>query len=100
MAQRRQEPPPAGWSKSTIDPMGVVHAFDALRLRIGFTIRAYQYYFGGNGNAVVWAMPAGSDFPEPQDCSLRAGGLLDPPRPPGALDDVMEAIEGDGSPWS
>ena len=100
MAQQRQEPPPAGWSKSTIDPIGVVGAFDALRLRAGFTLRAYQFYEGGNGNAVVWAMPAGSDFPEPQECSLRAGGFLDPPRPASALDDVMAAIEGDGSPWS
>jgi hypothetical protein len=99
-AQQRKEPPPAGWSKSAFDPVGVVNAFDALRLRTGFTIRAYQYYCAGNGHAVVWAMPAGSDFPEPQDCSVRAGGSLEPPRPPGALDDVMEVIEGDGSPWS
>ena len=100
MARQGQERPPAGWSKSAVDPMGVVDAFDALRLRTGFTIRAYQYYFGGNGHAVVWAMPAGSDFPEPQDCSVRAGSPPGRPRPPGALDDVMEVIEGDGSPWS
>jgi hypothetical protein len=99
-ARQGQEPPPAGWSKSAIDPMGVVDAFDALRVRAGFTLRAYQYYCGGNGHAIVWAMPAGSEFPEPQDCSLRAVSVLDRPRPPGALDDVMEVIEGDGSPWS
>lgn len=100
MARQRQEPPPAGWSRSAVDPMGVVGACDALRLRTGFTLRAYQYYFGGNGHAVVWAMPTASPFQPPQDCSLRAGGLLEPPRPPGALDDVMQAIDGDGSPWS
>lgn len=100
MAQQRREPPPAGWSKSAIDPTGVVGAFGALRLRTGFTLRAYQYYFRGNGHAIVWAMPVGSDFPLPQDCCLQAGGSMERPRPPGALDDVMEAIEGDGSPWS
>jgi hypothetical protein len=41
MAQMGQEPPPAGWSKSAIDPMGVVGAFEALRLRSGFILRAY-----------------------------------------------------------
>ena len=99
-ARQGQVPPPAGWSKSAIDPMGVVDAFDALRIRTGFTLRAYQYYCGGNGHAVVWATPAGSDFPEPQECSLREFSVLERPRPPGALDDVMEVVEGDGSAWS
>jgi len=106
---------PEGWSKSDTDPNRLLSVFSSLHLKSGFTLRAYQFRDGGNGNGIVWAAPEDLPFPDPKqyqksDLPLpllspyqldRSGfGLLHPPRPPGALDDVMEAIEGDGTPWS
>lgn len=90
---------PEGWSKSTIDPADTLAVFDVLRLKPGFVLRAYRFREGGNGNGVVWAMPADAGYPEPNECP-RGDGFLSPPKPKGALDDVMDAVEGDGSPWS
>ena len=57
---------PRGWSKSQVEPVEVLKAFPALRLKKGFVLRAYQFREGGNGNAVVWAMPEESPFPSPK----------------------------------
>ena len=59
-----------------------------------------QFREGGDGRGVVWAMPVDADFPEPCDCKKDRKRALQPPRPPAALDNEMEAIDGDGSPWS
>lgn len=99
IAQVPQEGP-NGWSKSTVDPNKVLELFKPLRLRKGFVLRAYQYREEGNGNGVVWAMPIDAEFPEPKDCPTLDSHLLKAPKPSEALDDVMEAIEGDGTPWS
>jgi len=81
--------------------MKLLACFPALRLKKGFALRAYVYRDGfGNGNGLVWAMPADLPFPEPETCPGAEGTFVSPPRPPGALDDFMEAVEGDGSPWS
>lgn len=89
-----------GWSKSPVDPMATLGPFKPLRVKNGFILRAYQYYAGGNGNGVVWAMPADAPFPEPDECPRIEGRFLTPPRPPGALDDLMLAVEGNGTPWA
>ncbi len=91
---------PEGWSKCDADPMQVLAVFTALRLRPGYVLRAYQFRQRGNGNAVVWALPAAAPFPEPQECPRLADRFLAPPCPPGALADFMEAVEGDGTLWS
>jgi len=91
---------PRGWSKTQVEPVEVLKAFSALRLKKGFVLRAYQFREGGNGNAVVWAMPEESPFPDPKECPKLKDAFLEPPRPPLALDDLMEVIEGDGSHWS
>ncbi len=71
--------------------------FEMLRIAPGFTLRAYQYSEGGDGNGFVSAMPAKAPFPEPDECERVNDVFLQPPMPPGALDDVMMAIQGDGS---
>ena len=91
---------PQGWSKCKVEPLEVLKAFPVLHLKNGFVLRAYQFREGGNGNAVVWAMPEDSPFPEPDCCQKLKDAFLEPPRPPEALDDLMEVIEGDGSHWS
>ena len=55
---------------------------------------AYQFREGGDGNGVVWAMPSSAPYPEPEECPRVEEALPEPPRPPGALDDLMDAIEG------
>ncbi len=91
---------PQGWSKSRVDPGKLVELFSPLRLRKGYVLRAYVFREEGNGNGVVWAMPEGADFPAPKDCPTLENHLLKAPKPWDALDDPMEAIEGDGSAWS
>ena len=91
---------PDGWSKSKIDPMKVLAVFPSLQIKNGFVLRAYQYVSGGNGNGVVWGMPEDSDFPEPDECPKQEDTALECPHPPEALEDIMEAIEGDGSDLS
>jgi len=95
---------PQGWTKSSVDPMKLLEVFPCLHLKEGMVLRAYQFREGDNydvnGNAVVFAVPEDLPFPEPEECTESLRGFLSAPRPPGALDDVMEAIDGDGSPWS
>ena len=91
---------PDGWIKSQVEPAEVFKAFSALRLKKGFVLRAYQFRREGNGNAIVWAMPEDSPFPSPKRCPKAENTFLESPMPPLAVDDLMEAIEGDGSHWS
>lgn len=86
---------PAGWSKCELDPMILLGFFYPLRISRGFVLRAYQYRNSAAGYGVVWALPVDADFPEPTSLSPD-----DPPKPEGALEDPMEVVYGDGSPWS
>lgn len=89
-----------GWEQSDVDPMAVLALFPCLRVRSGFVLRAYRFVQGGNGNGIVWAMPSDAPFPAPNDCERLQGSLLEPPRPTGALPEVMSVIESDGTPRS
>jgi len=91
---------PNGWSKSKIDPMKVIDVFPSLKIKKGIVLRAYQYISNGNGNWVVWAMLKNSAFPEPNECHAFKNTALECPRPPEAIEDIMEVIKGDGSELS
>lgn len=91
---------PEGWSRSSVDPMGLLETFRPLRIKAGFVLRAYQFRSGGNGNGVVYAMAADLPFPEPDECEHDLQRFLEPPVPNGALGQIMEAVEGDRSLWS
>jgi hypothetical protein len=99
-ASEAPEECPDGWSISTVDPQQVVAVFKLLRIKDGFALRAYQFREGGNGNGFVWALPVQSALPDPEECPRLERIFLEPPKPPAALDDYMDAIDGDGSPWS
>src|SRR5690606_6300114 len=62
-----------GWSKSSTDPMRLLEVFPTLQLKPGYTLRAYTFASGGNGNGVVWAMPVNAEFPEPELCDQVKG---------------------------
>lgn len=89
---------PEGWSKSRVDPKKVLDLFPKLRLRKGYVLRAYVYRSDGNSNGFVWALPVDAEYPAPADCPRLESHFLKPPKPFDALDDVMEAIEGDDVP--
>jgi hypothetical protein len=89
-----------GWAKSPVDPTKVVPVFVPLHIKDGYTLKAYLFRSGGNGKGYVWAMPTNAEFPEPANCPKVKSGSLDVPKPTTALDDVMEVIQGDDSPWS
>ena len=88
-----------GWSVSDCDPNDLIGVFKALRLKAGFAVHAYEFRSGGNGNGIIWAAPADAPLLAPEDCPKLDDVFLGPPKPPGALP-LMEAIKGDGSPWS
>ena len=92
-----------GWSKSRIDLSDLLRAFQPLSVKPGVVLRAYQFREGGNGRGIVWALPANSEFPEPDCCRLSRHDEqieIDVPRPPAAFASIMAHIEGDGTPWS
>lgn len=88
---------PDGWSKSLVDPMKIVPLFKPLRVKQDYQLKAYQFKEEMNGNGVVWAMPADASFPNPNEIQEDGGTLFRSPKPGKALDNVMEAIEGDRS---
>lgn len=89
-----------GWHKSPQDPMRLLDAFPTLHIKPGFVLRAYQFWESSGANGVVYAMPVDSPFPEPAECCEDVRHLGPSPRPEGVLPDVMEAVQGDDSPWS
>lgn len=88
-----------GWYASAYDANDLIRVFDTLWLKEGFALHAYVYPGGVGGNGIIWAVPADAPLLAPDDCAELEDGWLQPPRPPGAVP-LMQAIEGDGSPWS
>ena len=86
---------PPGWSKCHLDPVVLLGFFHPLRLIPGYVLRAYQYRNRAAGYGAVWALPHNAEFPDPITVTPD-----DPPRPPEALDDPLEAVYGDETPWS
>src|SRR4051794_6540914 len=69
-----------GWQKSRVDPRTLLAVFSSLKP--GYTLRAYSFAEGGNGNAFVYAMPMDAPFPEPETCPRDTSAFLEPPVPP------------------
>ena len=97
---RTDLPPIAnGWSASAFRADALLRVFDALRFKPGFALHAYEFREGGNGNGIIWAVPAGAPLLAPDDCARVEDAWLQHPRPPEAVP-LMHAVEGDGTPWS
>lgn len=92
--------PQSGWSISAENPEDIIHGFSQLKIKNEFKLRGYQYFSGGNGNGIVWAIPKAAELPHPDECDRLDDYFLSPPRPQAALDDFMGAIDGDRSPLS
>lgn len=91
-------PWPEGWFVSDFDANRLIAVVDTLRLKEGFALHAYQFRQGIGGNGIIWAQPADSPQAPPADC-FRLDSFHSAPKPPGAVP-LMQAVEGDGSPWS
>ena len=88
-----------GWFASTYDANKLLSVFDTLWLKAGFALHAYVYREGGNGNGIIWAVPADARHLSADECPRLGDTFLQPPRPPDAVR-LMQAVDGDGSPWS
>ena len=91
---------PGGWSKSPVDPVQILDVFNPLRLKTGFVLQAYLLRSGGDGQGIVWALPVGQDLPDPGRRPKLLRWFLWPFKPSAALRNYMEAIEGNGTPFS
>ena len=92
-------PSAEGWFQSAYDPSNLIRVFDTLRLKAGFALHAYQFNGGIGSNGIIWAVPTETSSVSPKECPDLEIIRLHPPRPPRAVP-LMQAIEGDGSPWS
>ena len=81
------------WFASAYDANELIGVFDTLRLKARFTLHAYEYRAGDNGNGIIWAVPADAPLVAPGECPRLEDRFLHPPRPPGAVP-LMQAIEG------
>lgn len=96
-APRREEP--GSWSVSECDRNALLGVFEALLLKEGFALYAYEFRSGRKGNGIIWAVPADAPALTPEDCPGLEEASPGPPKPPGAIP-LMQAVEGGGSPWS
>jgi len=83
-----------GWFPAPYDPTELITCFPRLRLRHGIRLAAYQFVSHGNGNAVVYAVPAGRE-PDSRECAGSKGPVVGPRE----LGDrrLWLHLEGDGS---
>ena len=93
--RRLVQSPSNGWFAYGYDANDLVRVVDTLRLKAGFAPHAYDS--GGSISGVIWAVPADAPLDAPGEWARLEDTWL--PRPPGAVP-LMQAIEGDGSPWS
>ncbi len=94
-----EKKPVQGWQKSPVDPMDLLGVFKKLSLKQGYTLMAYVFIEGGNGNGIVWGLPETKTFPEPDECERLKDVFLSPPRPEGAVD-FEDILTGTGTPSS
>lgn len=94
-AEQISEDLPEGWHISPMNLQPFVDVFQPLTLKPDFVLRAYQFSYHRDGHTAVWALPETAVFPPPDPDSDD-----EPPKPPEALNNIMAAIQGDGTAWS
>ena len=87
--------PSNGYFADGYDANDLIRVFDTLWLKDGFAPRAYET--GGSSRGIIWAVPADVPLDAPGEWFRLEHTWL--PRPPGVVP-LMQAIEGDGTPWS
>lgn len=101
--QKRLELPhelPEGWSLSDLDFNELMGLVPSLKIRKGIKLQAHLFREGENGNGVVYAVPEDMSPENAQFETIMFNNFLPAPRPIMALKNLMEAFEGNGTPWS
>jgi len=96
--------PTSSWLISAVNPATALRKLPGLRLKMGLRWVSYLYRDPNqpeNGTGITWAVPEEYCTTATLEEALEHDCDPDhPPRPQGALDDFMAAIEGDRSPPS
>ena len=98
-AERARQSRDGGWLASASNANKLIGVFDTLRLKPGFGLYVDQFPEDRGVNGAISAVP-----PEASSVIADAGesaefALACPTKPPHAVP-LMQAVEGDGSPWS
>jgi len=89
------------WFISSTDPGAALLKLPGLKLKSDWRLVSYLRRVQGTGDGLVWAVPERLSTTAQLEKALPAQGhFAEKPRPEGALDDLMDAVEGDRSPAS
>ena len=86
------------WFISSINPGAALLKLPGLRLKSNLRLVSYLHRTPNEGTGITWAVPeAFSTTTQLEQALVDRSDRTQPPRPVGALEDVMEAMEGDRS---
>jgi hypothetical protein len=89
------------WFVSVIDPAVALMKLPGLSIQPDYRLVTYLYRVRDEGQGKTWALPAALSTTAQLEKVITTPASPDrPPRPAGALDDVMAAVQGDRSPTS
>lgn len=89
------------WFISSINPGAALIRLPGIRLKPEFRLISYFYRLHDEGIGATWALPEHlSTTSHLEKALISAGGRKQLPKPEGALEDCMDAIDGDRSPPS
>ena len=95
------ETPDGSWTTCRYPLSPLVYHFRPLRLKRGWTVRAYRYTSFMGGHLVPFAFPSNQDLPPREACTRRGPTLRgDEVVPDDAIGDFITVVVGDGSPLS
>lgn len=85
------------WYISTVDPAEALFKLPGLWVRAGIRLVTYLQCQPDGGLGITWALPELLSTTEHLEVAISKASSTQPPQPMGALPNVIEAIEGDGS---
>ncbi|HEY9738064.1 MAG TPA: hypothetical protein V6D06_17350 [Trichocoleus sp.] len=85
------------WYVSTIDPAEALLKLPGLWIRAGIRLVTYLQRRPDGGLGLTWALPELLSTTEQLEAAIAVSNGTQPPHPQGALANVVEALEGDGS---
>lgn len=89
------------WFLSVVNPGTALNKLPGLQLKADWRLVTYLYRTESHGFGQIWAVPENQSTTADLELALTdAGSETVPPRPLGALDQVMDAVEGDRTPPS
>lgn len=98
-AERARQSRDSGWLASAYNADRLIGVFDTLRLKPGFGLYVDQFPEDRSEDGAIWAVPTEASFVIPNACESAEYGRSCPPKPLHAVP-LMQAVDGDGSPWS